>query len=533
MDTTIHCDVCIVGAGAAGITVAHELRHSGRKVVLLESGGIGPQTKIQRLNEGEIVDPAHHGPLTQYRKRRFGGTTTVWGGWCAPFDEIDFESRPYVPSSGWPIELRDLDPYYRRAHDYCELGSYAYDVTLAGLGSYSSMLPRFSSEDVNVNALWRCSPPTNFGRRYRESLKRAGNIEAYRYATALSLVAISPSRIERVIVGCLTGNRFAVRARRFVLATGGLEVPRLLLLSNDLHPTGLGNDHDLVGRFYLSHLSGDVGDLQLTPGGGKVIWNYERGPDRVYCRRRFSIRPETQRREKLLNFSAMLDRPSPEDPSHGSGVLSAMFLVKRVMGQRSRRASANVTGHLRNLVVDLPSVARFSGNWLTKRTLSRRRLPSVVIKGKANVYGLHYDAEQSPNPDSRVSLSEDRDPFGLRRLKVDWRFREDDVESVVGSATLIDQSLRASGAGRLLRDADSVRDRVREMANVGSHHLGTTRMSDHPQHGVVDSNCRVHGIENLYIASSSVFPTASYARPTLTIVALAIRLADHLKELSR
>ena len=527
--STIECDVCIVGAGAAGITVANELDGRPERVVLLESGGLERSRAAQELNAGEVADPRHHGPLDGYRVRRFGGTSTVWGGWCAPFDDVDFQVRPHVPYSGWPIGKPELDPFYARAHRYCELGAYAYGVTEVPGGPRTPTIPGLSDPEVIADKLWLVSPPTNFGRSYRDRLRRSGNVTVCLHSSALKLRADPPHRIDRVQVGCVQGNEFSIRARAFVLAAGGLETTRLLLLSDDAHPNGLGNGHDLVGHFYLSHLTGDLGEVELRPRGGRVLWGYETTADGVYCRRRLGIDQARQQADELLNFAAILDRPAPDDPAHGDGVLSAVYLAKLARSRAGGTSRELVTAHLGNVLGDAGGVARSSARWARGRLLSARRLPSLLPDLDGNRFTLHYDAEQAPNPDSRVRLDDRLDRFGLRRLKVDWRFSDADVDSVVRSSQVLEHALLQAGVGRMLLDPEARRERVRELASVGSHHLGTTRMAGDPSRGVVDAKCRVHGIDNLWIASGSVFATASFARPTLTIVALAIRLADHLK----
>jgi choline dehydrogenase-like flavoprotein len=527
--STIECDVCIVGAGAAGITVANELDGRPERVLLLESGGVERSRAAQELNAGEVADPRHHGPLDGYRVRRFGGTSTVWGGWCAPFDALDFQVRPHVPYSGWPIGRSDLDPFYARAHRYCELGAYDYGVAQVPDGAATPTIPGLADPKVVADQLWLVSPPTNFGRSYRSRLRRSGNVTVCLHSSALKLRTDAPDHVDRVEVGCVQGNRFSVRARSFVLAAGGLETTRLLLLSDDHHRNGLGNDHDLVGRFYLSHLTGDLGEVELRPGGGRVPWGYQTTADGVYCRRRLGIHQTCQRAEGLRNFAAILDRPAPDDPSHGNGVLSAVYLAKLARGRANGASRAQVAAHLGNVLRDAGGVASSSASWARGRLLSARRLPSLLPNLDGNRFTLHYDAEQAPNPESRVRLDDRLDRFGLRRLKVDWRFSSADVDSVVRSSQLLEQALHQAGAGRMLLDPEARRERVHELASVGSHHLGTTRMAEDPARGVVDANCRVHGTDNLWIASGSVFATASFARPTLTIVAVAIRLADHLK----
>ncbi len=539
-DFTIRCDICIVGAGAAGITLAHALRNSGKEVVLLEAGGTRLGSSAQDLYKGEVVDPDRHGPLDLYRQRRFGGTTTVWGGRCAPFDDIDFEARPYVPYSGWPINKTDLDPYYLRAHEYCDLGAYSYDVCAALPHQPAEMVPGFESEDVRTDRLWRFSLPTDFGKAFIDALKRSPNVKVYLHANCLKIrTQQNGVSVDHLEVAASENKRFTLRAQQYVLATGGLEVTRLLLVSNDVHPNGIGNDRDLVGRFYISHMTGDLGEVLFAPKGGQVVWNYERAKDDVYCRRTISLKEERQRRDQLLNFRAILSHPPIAHPRHGNGILSAMYLIKRYLAHRippeySKELSGmkplqQITAHCGNIMKDLGAVTRFSSMWIRKRILSKRKLPSVLFESKSNVYTLHFDAEQSPNPDSRVSLSDKKDVFGIKRLKVDWRFRDVDVQSIVRSCVLISSALARCGVGKMLFRPELMADSIKARCGVGSHHIGTTRMARTPSHGVVDENCRVHGIDNLYIASSSVFPTSSFANPTLTIVALAIRLADHLK----
>ena len=518
-----------MGAGAAGITIAQELDGRAERVVLLESGGLQRSRAAQELNDGVVADPRHHGRLDGYRVRRFGGTSTVWGGWCAPFDVVDFQVRPHVPYSGWPIAKADLDPFYARAHNYCELGAYAYQVSEVSDGPPAPTIPGMSSPEVVADKLWLVSPPTNFGRTYRSSLRRSGNVTVCLHSSALKLLTDQAHRVDRVQVGCVQGNQFYVRARKFVLAAGGLETTRLLLLSDDANPNGLGNDHDLVGRFYLSHLTGDLGEVELRPRGGQVVWGYQTTAGGVYCRRRLGIDEACQQTSGLLNFAAILDRPPPDDPGHGDGLLSAIFLAKLARGRADGTSRQAVAAHLGNVLGDAGGVAWSAARWARGRLLSARRLPSLLPDLKGNRFTVHYDAEQAPNPDSRVRLDHRPDRFGLRRLHVDWRFSQADVDSVVRSSQVLEGALLRAGVGRMILDREARRERVRDLASVGSHHLGTTRMADDPARGVVDANCRVHGVDNLWVASSSVFATASFARPTLTIVALAIRLADHLK----
>ena len=536
----LQCDICIVGSGAAGLTLAHELRDSGRDVIVLEAGGEKFRSDAQDPYKGEVTNPAHHGPLHEYRQRRLGGTTAVWGGRCAPFTEIDFERRAHVPHSGWPLSKAQLDPFYKRANVYCQCGEYVYDASQA-LPRSGEWIPGFRSDDVDASGIWRFSPPTHFGKVYREELAASSNIRILLHANCLRLsCAQNASAVESVEAASVPSRTFRVRAKRVVLACGGLEVARLLLTSNQVHPNGIGNDYGLVGRFYISHMTGDAGEVEIASDHA-ALWSYEQTRDRVYCRRSLTISAAAQRRDRLLNFRAILTHPPVADPRHGSGVLSAMYLMKRALARRippeysralsGMRSLEHVAMHCRNIGTDAVSLTRFSLLWTRKRVLASRKLPSVVIPNHSGIYTLHFDAEQSPNPESRVSLCATRDSFGIPRMRVDWRFTANDVCSIARSCRLIGDVLARTKTGRLLFDPDEAAEHVAEGAAVGSHHIGTARMGSSPNVGVVNADCRVYGMDNLFI-SSAVFPTSGFANPTLTIVALAVRMAYHLNSTS-
>jgi len=539
---TLNCDICIVGAGAAGITVASELNNTNLNVILLESGGLTFESATQDLYRGTVCSAKHHASLDQYRERRFGGTTTVWGGRGAPFDDIDFEERPHVPNSGWPIDKNELVPYYKRAHEYLDLGNYTYSVSEALGNAVAELIPGLSSEEVDMDKLWLYSLPTDMGKTYLNELKISENINVYLHANCLNIcVDQNGKRVENLKVSSLANNEFEVRANHYVLASGGLEVTRLLLNSNDVHTKGLGNSSGNLGRFYMSHVGGTYGEIVLRPEvSGNVVSDYEKTFEGVYSRRCITFREHAQRSHGLLNFRAILDHPSPHDPSHKNGVLSAMYLAKTFLARRippeySKQLSdmsryQQVFGHFKNIVFDSPELLLFTQMWIRKRILAKRKLPSVIANSRSNKYTIHYDAEQSPNPESRVFLSGEKDSFGLRRLKVDWRYSRIDIENICKSYELLKNALESSAIGTIEADFELLPEIVKEKLGVGSHHIGTTRMSDNPNSGVVDKNCMVHEVPNLYIASSSVFPTASCVNPTLTIVALAVRLADHLKQ---
>lgn len=531
---TLTADLCIVGAGAAGITLAMELEATGMSIIMLEAGGKSRAGTSQELYQGRINDPIRHLPLDQARYRQLGGTTSLWGGRCIPFDDIDFEARDWVAYSGWPITRSHLDQYYRRAHAYCECGSYDYHVASALRGAPIEMLPLFKDGLVSTTKLERWSPPTQFGKTYGAALARSENIRIVLQAAALELTC-SPTGtcIEQVQVAALQGGRFTVRSKLVLLAGGGLETTRLLFVSNRVHREGIGNHSDWLGRGYMSHIHGAIARIRLT-SGREVMFGYETDPQGVFCRRHITISEETQRKHGLLNHYMVLDRPLLGDPAHEDGVLSAAYLLKRLFGGQQQEELG--TGkyalywrHLKNILRGSPQALSILPKFGRGRLLQRRRVPSLLLGSRSNEYYLYFQSEQIPDRNSRVTLDDSHDAFGMPRLRLEFRVSNQDHDSVVRAHRLFDDELRRQGCGSLAYLGDGPWDQVHEAKAVLGHHIGTTRMSELPSQGVVNADCRVHEVANLFVASSSVFPTSSHANPTLTIVALAIRLADHLK----
>jgi choline dehydrogenase-like flavoprotein len=544
-DTLLHADVCIVGAGAAGVTLALELTESsGLEVVLLESGDYSDDGQSTNLLAAEISNPANHYPLNEARIRLLGGTTSAWGGRCLPYDPIDFEYREHVPYSGWPIHYEAMERYYERAHTYCQCGRYSYQVDAALPDAPGEVAEGFVDGSITSRHIERWSVPTHFGSAYLETLKSRKNLQVVLNATCSHIATRSDdARVESLSVHDSLGRKtFRVKAHTYVLAGGGLEVTRLLLASNDVHHSGIGNQSDSLGRFYMGHISGAISRIQFTGDPKHTIYSFERDPDGVYCRRRFWVTPEAQLEHRLLNTVFWLENPPMADASHGNSVMSLAYLaltaplLGKYLAPGSMRTAATSRGvpsskwkHMQNLVRDLPSAVQFMPGFLYRRYLAARKIPGFMLPSGSNRYDLHYHAEQIPNPDSRVTLSGHRDSLGIPWLRIDYRYTEQDVDSVVRAHRLFAAQLKDTGSGSLaFISAEPETDAIRNSRD-GLHQLGTTRMSADPNEGVVDTNCRVFGTSNLYVASSSVFPTAGQANPTLTIVALAIRLADFLK----
>jgi len=514
---SLDADVCIVGAGAAGITLAKELANSGLSVCLLESGGFEYDEDTQLLYEGTSTGIDYDVLLT--RLRYFGGTTNHWGGTCRELDAIDFENRPWVPHSGWPIKKADLADFYSRAISVCKVEG--LNKKLARRNP-----PPFLDKDHFI-PLHFVSNPLNFGETYREAITRSRNITTVLNANVQSIETnAAGNRVTHVLARSLTGTRLVMRAKVFVLACGGIENPRLLLLSTKTHPHGLGNQYGNVGRFFQEHIY-----FHLV---GLVVFNEKHRPftskagnNYIYD---FGIAESAQRKKGLLNSSF---QGSPAKlPDLAPGIDSAKAVLKSI---KSLDWPDNPLGHAKNIVSDIDDVAE-----TVYRQFIRKELRPFNMNHWAErdiqPMDIKYTMEQIPNPDSRITLSSDKDHFGLPKVKLNWKFVEADKKNMQQSLLYLGAEVGRLSAGRFW-----IRPRINFNDDkawpfphgVGCHHIGTTRMHDDPRHGVVDRNCAVHGVPNLYIAGSSVFTTSGVSNPTLTIVALALRLADHLKATGR
>ena len=551
-DAVIRSDICVVGGGAAGITVFLELARRGSDVVLLEGGGTRRESLSQDTYRGDAltVEPdagrsgSHHPPLESTREKKLGGTSS-WGGRCAPLDGIDFEARAHVPESGWPITRETLVPYYERANLHVEAGNFEYSSHVALPVGPSFLVQDGVDPVIDDTKLFRFSPPTNFAKSYRKTLEQS-KARVFYHANVLRLEPTADGgAISSAVVSPLPGRELRVRARAFIVAAGGLETTRLLLASGRHANAPVGAGYDFVGHCYMTHLEGRIGRVQFGPRPAPVAaYSYELSRDGVYCRRIMSVTEDMQRNSALRNLGAVIHRPNPKDPSHRDSLLSAYALTKEVLyrqelGFKSRRYGLQgsiqepiqVSSHAANVLRDPWSFATFTVDWTRRRWLAERKLPSFLREVKDGVYRVHFDAEQSPSYSNSVTLGDSLDAFGVPRLRVRWRVSNDDCESIARSLRMIGDAVERLGLGRakLPATAEDLIEAIGGGFLAGAHAMGTTRMGYSPGSSVVDADCRVHGIGNLYIASSSVFPTSGFAAPTLTIVALAVRIADAVK----
>jgi choline dehydrogenase-like flavoprotein len=533
-DHQLEATVCIVGSGAAGITLACELGDCGFRVLLLEAGGLRTDETLTDYYAGTAESP--HPDPTQFRRAMFGGTTGIWGGRCVAYDPVDFQARDHVSNSGWPLSYEEVARHYPRALQYCDAGEFDFSVGHSLPGAPATLEGFGGDESVLADRIERYSWPTNFGTRYRQRLEKSRNLTVVLGARCLRLTkAPGDDRIAAAEVVDAAGQRRLVRAEAFVLATGGIEVPRLLMVS-DTQGTGFGNQADALGRYYMCHFENTLG--RLVTHGRKVAFQFERTSDGVYCRRQLRFTPAALERHQLLNMAFRLHFPNYADASHRSSVMSAIYLAKstlipeyRNILAHNRSAAPAPTGeHVLNVLLGIPQLTRFGLDYLFKIRLAQRKLPYTLVANADGSYPLEFNSEQVPLAVNRVRLADQVDRHGLPRVRIDWRVTEAEAEAAWRGFRLLRDSLNRSGAGELQFDEAELRERLRGSLPLGGHHIGTARMGASASRGVVDPDCAVFGLPNLFVASSAVFPTSSHANPTLTIVAMAVRLAAHLRE---
>lgn len=551
VDAALTADVAVVGAGPAGIVTALELGRAGLDVVLLESGGESFSPGVQALGDAAGYDATLHAPMSMTTRRQVGGASEIWGGRCVPYDPVDFDPRSWITGHRWAVAYADLEPYFQRACDWCVCGRAVFDAMETGFLP-PSIVPGLPNGEVRTSTLERWSLPTRFGRVYRAPLRESPRVRLVTGVTCTRIVVgAGGSDVECLSGRTLEGRTVEVRARRYVIACGGLEGTRLLLASPMPDGRAVGNHSDHLGRWYMGHVEGVVANVRLTTPPRQTLYGYERDVDGVYVRRRLSLSPELQHREGLPNMIAWLAHPDLADAEHRSGVLSFAYLalsspLGHLMAPDALRAAMTgeaVPGapygrgvrsprgeHVRNIARDAVATARFAASFGARRFLARgRRVPGFAVYSARNVYPLHYHGEHVPHHASRVTLADERDAVGMPRLRIDIRFTDADVDGAVRAHEAWDAFLRRHEVGRLEYAVDDVADGVRGWLGGGFHQTGTTRMSERSEDGVLDRDLAVHGLPTLHVVSSSAFPTSSQANSTFMILPFALRLVDHLK----
>ncbi|MES0489433.1 MAG: GMC family oxidoreductase [Leptospirales bacterium] len=526
-NSILETDICIIGGGIAGLTIAQEfiikesntsVKHNRQtRVMILESGGEEIDERTQELYSGKFQIRDFTGQtisrdsyLTSSRSRRLGGSGNHWGGRCLILDDIDFEKRDWLPYSGWPFSKKELNPYYNRACDLLQIPNYDYNI-------YKNRSPYIIGDNSKVTTkMMHYSPlAARNGDQYDSFKKKVADskkIKVYLYANVTQILTNkNDNKVSRVRVQCLpigenrnkVENSFQVKAKKFILATGGIENARLLLLSNQKYKNGLGNRNGLVGRFFMEHLwFSDKTHIYFSRQ--KDLRFYEEDSEKIYTQKQtkrgiLSLNKKTQEQNKLLNFLGEISLTRREGSDLFRSFIRNIYDTDNLMHIKEKKDFFD--GHLRGL--------RVAGG------------------------------EKSPDPRSRLTLGSERDLLGQKKVNLSMQINKRDYEYIEKTLQIIGQELGKAGEGRVRwpgfisqPDQQKKKKQIAELlqtVGLPSHHMGTTRMHTDPRYGVVDENCLVHGISNLYVAGSSVFPTCGFANPTLTLTALAIRLADYIK----
>jgi choline dehydrogenase-like flavoprotein len=568
-DRTIETDLVIIGGGPAGLTIAREFFRTSTRVLILESGELKEQPCLTELNRVDSVGEPRYAAQMQKRielvgancpswsneAQRFGvrcrvlgGSSHAWLGKSTVFDDIDFAEREWVPYSGWPFERETLAPHIDRAAEMLNLGPNCYNDRLCELIGLAPLTPELDPK-VLKSWFWQ------FARsriNHRDILRLGPEFITFHAPNVRVLLNATVTRIntdtageafEGLEVSNIHGDHLRVRAKTAVLAASAIENPRLLLASaNRAHPNGLGNQNDLVGRFLMDHPSGTIGHFRAedAPAILKRFGFYgikHRGHSYIYTHG-LVLSKELQERERLLHCSAyMAQEYAPDDPwsalrrllrakidqpiSDLAAVVSGVRLLAKGLGIRLFESNA-VPQQVRNLVVD--AMIKLNPNFVVREFQSQgmpHKLKGIMINGVT---------EQLPDPESRITLSDKLDALGLPMARINWRIDDQAWRSLIRLGHLLAAELPRAGLPTPVLEDWIARERPQDgdVTDI-AHTSGTTRMSDDPKRGVVNSKCQIHGVAGLCVAGTSVFPTSGHANPTLMLVSLALRLADQIK----
>lgn len=483
--TTLETDLAIVGGGPAGISLALALAPSPIRVMLLESGGMHFDGKTQELYAGTESGYPYL-KLEGSRLRYLGGSTNHWGGWCRPLSVIDFEARDWLAHSGWPFARSEIEPWFKRAQSLVEAGPWGYERGGAWTGKLGRPL---ALGDGGVFTSWfqfskmRGSElPTHFGHRYADDLRRIARLSLYSNANLTGLrLAPDAASLDHLEVATLSGKTFTVKPKITVLAAGAMENARLLLASNDVAARGVGNQNDLVGRFFADHaIPRDTATLVVFDGKLAPFYTGNATVKGAILRATFSPSEDYQRVRNTLASLTTVENPVKLDE----------------LGQAAVATTAGALG---------------------------------IDASNAKAWSMGCGLELAPDPNRRLTLGSERDALGLPRLKLHMHVADSNFAHYRETMKELGRQLLAARTGMIRLNQKSHAD-WQGVMDWGNHHMGTTRMSADPRQGVVDADSRVHGVGNLYVAGSSVFPTYGASNPTLNLIALTLRLAAHLRK---
>ncbi len=507
-NTPLIADICVVGAGAAGITLCSNLANSGLSIILLESGGRDIDGATQNLYQATQSGIPYY-DMTACRLRFFGGTTNHWGGYCRENDPIDYAGRPDLGVPEWPIGYDDIAPYVVTAAQQLGLTKEGFqpDWQAKQNGFPESDLLESHSKDF-ISKVFQISRRRRFQELYAEDLEKQTNLDVIQYAN-VTHIDVNPqgNRVDSLTVQAIGRKPFKVQAQRFVMAAHAVENARLLLHSDDVIAKGIGNKSDQLGRNFMEHAYVESGLFFPNESFPRF---YDAGTlERINLNVNLSLSEAAMRREKMLQYYCRFQ------PIYGYEE-SAKALSKL-------KGRFWEPGDLRTL--DALSAVLRAPSESAKFVASR----AGVLRPKPMAYLLDHRIEQSPNPDSRITLTDERDALGVRKVNLNWALSDLDCHTFARGQDVVVRELTRLKLGSFKAPALAPKA-IRDNARGHYHHIGTARMAKSERDGVVDTDAKVFGMANLFMASSAIFPTSGYSGPTMMIIAFAIRLADHLKK---
>lgn len=515
-NTNIESDVCIIGAGAAGISIAQSFFGTSVSVALLEGGGMEFDSASQEIYKGERRGIPYP-DLETSRARYFGGTTNYWAGHVRPLKESDFEAKPWIGVDAWPITKSDIDPYYKQAFSYCMYGTGEFewdkDYWANKQGITSSPLDDKHFNIIIEQVMHRLKPSfDSFGAYFKENLENSSNVTVYLNSNVTELHTNEDgSSIVLCEVYSKTGKPFSIKAKYFVVACGGIENARLLLVSNSTIKSGIGNQRGLVGRYFCDHPHSNVGRFISTKKFHSIekLFKYNATTSGSNYIGQFLLTEDVQRKHSL---SSTFIRLLPKVPHSSDGTVSAWKIMDEV---KKGILPDDLLYHIGNIITEIDS-------------LIEREYYKVTHKTPEKYFSVFQIVESVPSYNSRVLLTDEKDKFGKQRIALNYQISDIDKNTLLFGAKSFATDMGRLGLGRVQLKTE-LENAWPEYLWEKHHHMCTTRMASDASSGVVDKNCKVFSTNNLFIAGSSVFGSAGGAPPTLTIVALALRLADHLK----
>jgi choline dehydrogenase-like flavoprotein len=535
-------DLCIVGTGPAGMILALEYQklRPTHKILLIEYGTDSPASRNKLDDSIKVVETKNHHLPYECTNKELGGSSASWGGRCVMYDEIDFKQRKILEGQcTWNISLfHESRRYANQAAEYFECGEARFNLNEIPAFAGSHIAEGFQGGKVTDSVIERYSMPTRFGERYRAEMDSSPTIHLLQGWETFSFGASPQDGIisEVGIRDFFRERRAKIIARNVVIAAGTQETTRLLLKNRQIFQKRGGQPPSL-GKYYQGHVSGKIASVRFYGDPKKTDYGFLRTSDGVYLRRRFQLSTEALLENNLLNTAIWLDNPLYVDPEHRNGAMSFMYLtmITPVLGKRlappaiaqsiTKGKIAGIPQHIRNILKDFPKSLTTPAAIFYSRYCIKRKLPGVFLYSPRNVYALHFHAEQVPVAENRMELAQDGET-----LNIHYKYTDQDVDSIIRTHEFLDKWLRKCNCGELdyWFPKNELPPAIRSMSMDGLHQVGTTRIATTAEDGVVDENLKVFGTSNLYVCSSSLFPTSSQANPTFFLGVFAVRLAHHL-----